>query len=54
MAIIGGAILTPVMGLIAQETDSMAMAMIIPLVAYVYILYYSLFGSKPVAVGMSN
>ena len=50
MAIIGGAILTPVMGLIAQETNSMAMAMIIPLLAYVYILYYSWFGSKPVAV----
>ncbi|MCK5469665.1 MAG: MFS transporter, partial [Cyclobacteriaceae bacterium] len=54
MAIIGGAILTPVMGLIAQETDSMAMAMIIPLVAYVYILYYSFFGSKPVALRMLN
>jgi len=49
MAIIGGAILTPVMGLIAQETDSMAIAMIIPLVAYIYILYYSWLGSKPVA-----
>ncbi len=47
MAMIGGAILTPAMGLIAQETDSMAMAMIIPLVAYVYIFYYSWFGSKP-------
>ena len=52
MAIIGGAILTPVMGLIAQETDSMAMAMIIPLIAYVYILYYSLFGSKPLGINM--
>ena len=54
MAIIGGAIMTPLMGLIAQETDSMAMAMIIPLVAYVYILYYSLFGSKPGEVNLSN
>ena len=54
MAIIGGAILTPVMGLIAQETDSMAMAMIVPLVAYVYILYYSWVGSKPVAVRLSK
>lgn len=54
MAIIGGAILTPVMGLIAQETDSMAMAMIIPLVAYVYILYYSFVGSKPVEVRTLN
>ena len=54
MAIIGGAILTPAMGFIAQETDSMAMAMIIPLVAYIYILYYSLSGSKPVTLNISN
>jgi len=50
MAIIGGAILTPVMGLIAQETNSMAKAMIIPLVAYIYILYYSLSESKQIAL----
>ena len=48
MAIIGGAILTPVMGLIVEETESMALAMINPLVAYVYIAYYSWFGAKPV------
>ena len=50
MAIIGGAILTPLMGLIAEETESMALAMMIPLVAYIYIAYYSLFGAKPVIV----
>lgn len=47
MAIIGGAVWTPIMGLIADKTASMAMAMIVPLLSYVYILYYSFKGSKP-------
>ncbi len=47
MAIIGGAIWTPLMGWIADITHSMAYAMIIPLVSYVYITYYSYVGSKP-------
>lgn len=47
MAIIGGAVWTPLMGLIADKTGSMAMAMIVPLISYVYILYYSFKGSKP-------
>lgn len=46
MAIVGGAILTPLMGFIAQQTDSMAMSMTIPLFAYIYILYYSWYGSR--------
>ena len=46
MAIIGGAAFTPIMGLIADNTGSMAMAMIIPLVCYVFITYYSFIGSK--------
>jgi len=41
MAIIGGAILTPLMGLISQVTGSMAMAMIIPLLSYAYISWYA-------------
>jgi len=45
MAIIGGAILPPLMGLISEST-SMAFAMIIPLVAYIYIAYYAFLGSK--------
>ena len=45
MAIIGGAVLTPVMALVAQK-GSMAIAMIIPLIAYIYILHYSYLGSK--------
>jgi FHS family L-fucose permease-like MFS transporter len=47
MAIIGGAIWTPVMGLISDSTQSMAIAMIVPLVCYVFVMYYSFFGSKP-------
>jgi MFS transporter, FHS family, L-fucose permease len=41
MAIIGGSICTPLMGYISEVTASMAVAMIIPLIAYTYICYYS-------------
>jgi len=47
MAIIGGAVWTPLMGLISDSTHSMAYAMIIPVISYVYICYYSFIGSKP-------
>ncbi len=47
MAIIGGAVCTPVMGLIAQVTHSMAVAMVIPLVAYLYIAYFSFRALNP-------
>jgi len=47
MAIIGGAVWTPVMGLIFQSTNSMAVAMVIPLIAYVFITFYAFMGSKP-------
>jgi FHS family L-fucose permease-like MFS transporter len=46
MAIVGGAFFPPLMGLIAESAKSMAIAMIVPLVAYVYITYYALAGSK--------
>jgi len=45
MAIIGGAVWTPVMGLIAEYTKSMAVAMVIPALAYAYIAWYSFSGS---------
>jgi len=45
MAIIGGAVFTPIMGYIAME--SMAIAMFVPLICYVYIMYYAYYGSKP-------
>ncbi|SDT04854.1 MFS transporter, FHS family, L-fucose permease [Mucilaginibacter mallensis] len=46
MAIVGGAFFPPVMGLIAESTKSMAIAMVIPLICYLYIAYYALRGSK--------
>lgn len=45
MAIIGGAVLPPLMGLISEITN-MAFSMIIPLIAYIYIAYYAFSGSK--------
>lgn len=47
MAIIGGAIWTPLMGYISDSTQSMAYAMIVPVISYFYIVYYSYVGSKP-------
>jgi FHS family L-fucose permease-like MFS transporter len=46
MAIIGGALCTPLMGYIAERTDSMAIAMTVPLVAYLYVAWYSFRGYK--------
>ncbi|HZS70861.1 MAG TPA: L-fucose:H+ symporter permease [Candidatus Acidoferrum sp.] len=47
MAIVGGAVLTPVMGWIAERQHSLALAYAVPLVAYIYILFYSFAGAKP-------
>ena len=47
MAIIGGAIWTPLMGYVSDQTKSMAIAMAIPLISYVYVSYYAFAGSKP-------
>jgi MFS transporter, FHS family, L-fucose permease len=47
MAIIGGAVFTPAMGLVAEASGSMARAMIVPLLCYLFIAYFSYFGSKP-------
>lgn len=46
MAIIGGAVFTPVMGLVFEATKSMATAMCIPLACYVVVAYYAFIGSK--------
>jgi FHS family L-fucose permease-like MFS transporter len=46
MAIIGGAVFTPVMGLISEATHSMATAMLVPLACYAFIAYYAFIGSK--------
>jgi len=46
MAIIGGAVATPAMGLLFQFTHSMAIAMTVPGVCYVFITYYAFQGAK--------
>jgi FHS family L-fucose permease-like MFS transporter len=47
MAIVGGAVLTPVMGLVSEKTHSLATSYSVPLVAYVVILLYSFWGATP-------
>jgi MFS transporter, FHS family, L-fucose permease len=47
MAIVGGAVLTPLMGLISERTGSIAAAYSIPLVAYIVVAFYSFLGSRP-------
>lgn len=54
MAIVGGAVLTPLMGLISEKSGSIALAYSVPLLAYVYIAFYSLLGSKPRPVQVGN
>lgn len=49
MAIIGGAVFTPLMGYVFQLSLSMAKAMLVPLGCYLYIAYFSYFGSRTVA-----
>ena len=46
MGIIGGAVFTPAMGLVYEFTRSMALAMLVPLVCYAFITYYSFYGCK--------
>ena len=46
MSIIGGAVFTPLIGLVYQRTLSMASAMTVPLGCYVFITYFALWGSK--------
>jgi len=57
MAIIGGAVLTPLMGLLSQATGKISMAYLIPLAGYVFVLLYARWGcrlkpfSRPGATG---
>ncbi|MGO8718319.1 MAG: L-fucose:H+ symporter permease [Acidobacteriaceae bacterium] len=46
MGIVGGAVLTPAMGLISEWSQSIAIAYVIPLLAYVGVALYSFFGSN--------
>jgi MFS transporter, FHS family, L-fucose permease len=47
MAIVGGAVLTPIMGLIAEACQSIAAAYVVPLVAYLFIALYAFVEAKP-------
>ena len=49
MAIVGGAVLTPIMGLIAEAAHGIAAAYSVPLVAYIFVALYSFYGSKQAA-----
>lgn len=46
MAIVGGAVLTPVMGLLAEFTKSMAIAMLVPLACYMVVAYFAFVASQ--------
>jgi FHS family L-fucose permease-like MFS transporter len=46
MAIIGGALFTPVIGLVFQAAHSMAAAMIVPLLCYVAVALYAFWGCE--------
>lgn len=46
MAIIGGAVFPPLMGLVFEATRSMALAMLLPLACYAFIAYYGFIGSR--------
>ena len=46
MAIIGGAVFTPLIGLAFQATKSMAVAMVVPLLCYIAVAGYAFWGSK--------
>ena len=46
MAIVGGAVLTPAMGLLSQYTHSIAEAYAIPLVCYFFVAFYAFVGCK--------
>jgi FHS family L-fucose permease-like MFS transporter len=46
MAIIGGAVFTPMIGLVFQATKSMALAMLVPLACYALVALYAFWASR--------
>jgi MFS transporter, FHS family, L-fucose permease len=46
MAIVGGAVLTPAMGYIAEATKQIAAAYLVPLLSYIFIAFYSVAGFR--------
>jgi FHS family L-fucose permease-like MFS transporter len=47
MSIVGGAVMTPVMGLIAEHTGSIAAAYFVPMLGYIAVVLYAFLGSTP-------
>lgn len=47
MAIVGGAIIPPLQGYVADITESFQMSYLIPVVCYIYIAFYGWVGHKP-------
>jgi FHS family L-fucose permease-like MFS transporter len=48
MAIVGGAVLTPAMGVLADRTHNLALAYAVPLAGYLVIALYAVFGQRRV------
>jgi FHS family L-fucose permease-like MFS transporter len=48
MAILGGAILPPLQGLVADLTKNLQISFIVPLIAYAYVAFY---GAKGHSIG---
>ena len=46
MAIVGGAVLTPAMGLLSQSTHSISKAYAVPLVCYFFVAFYAFIGCR--------
>ncbi|WP_186756919.1 sugar MFS transporter [Echinicola salinicaeni] len=46
MAIVGGAVITPLQGLFADLSGSVQLSFLVPMVCYLYIVYYGLAGYK--------
>jgi len=46
MGIVGGAVLTPVMGLVSEWSHSISLAYLVPLLAYAGVALYSFFGTE--------
>ncbi len=46
MAIIGGAVFTPLMGLIAEATRSMAEVIVVPLICYIVVMAFAVLGRR--------
>ena len=46
MAIVGGALIPPLQGIVADSTGSLQLSFLIPMICYLYIAYYGFVGYK--------